>query len=241
MGSIGAKQSTKAPDEFGGLFGDREAVNSQDRITMLMDSAVNIINPNRWTGGEEYSKNCALCAVAVALQARGYDVEAMPRDKDQWRGLDSVFDVDYSNPDNYFTSGTRYRMSGVPSKSTIVNNSYYGAYSNRINDYEVPTAPRGANAVANAIIKKAEKWGNGAVGVLNVKWKNSPSAHALNVVNVNGVVYGYDAQSNTLIPNLHSYMKRTIAQRTSLVRLDNAPIREDINKNDLAKMVKRRK
>ena len=248
MGSVGAK-TPALQDEFGGYFGARGQQSLDERIQNLVDSSdrgQNLINPHYSEGGL-YRTNCALCATAVALEARGYDVEAMPRDttKDAngrdigWRGLDSVFDVDYSNPDNYFTSGSRYRMSGVPSKTQIVNNSYNGAYSGRINDYEVPVAPRGASAVTKAIVDKVSKAGT-SVWALNVKWKGAPSAHVINVINQNGRIYGYDAQSGMKIPqsSLLQYMKRTVAQRTSLVRLDNAPLRED--RKDLDKMFKRR-
>lgn len=244
MGSVGAKPTPNTrPDEFGGYFGERGQESIEDRIQRLVDSSdkgENLINPLYKTGGL-YRTNCALCATAVALEARGYDVEAMPRDKDQWRGLDSVFDVDYSNPDNYFTSGSRYRMSGVPSRQVIVNNSYYGAYGdgNSISYEKVPVAPKGASAVTKAIVDKVSKAGT-SVWVLNVKWKDASSAHALNVINQNGKIYAYDAQSGTKIPqsSLLQYMKRTVAQRTSLVRLDNAPLKAD--RKDLDKMFKRR-
>lgn len=244
MGSVGAKSSSSSlPDEFNGLFGARSSTSAAERVDRVINSADNVINPNHGKGlGDEWSRNCALCATATALYARGYEVEAGPRDKQQWRGLDSVFDVDYSNPDNYFTSGSRYRLSGVPSRNEIVNTSYHGGYGNgdKIDYDNVPVAPRGATAVARAIEAKAQKWGNGAIGVLNVKWKDCNAGHAINIINVNGKVIAYDPQINRRIPDLTSYMKRTVAQRTSLVRLDNAPIRADVKQSDLNKMFKKK-
>ena len=186
-----------------------------------------------------YRTNCALCATAVVLQALGYNVEAMPRDKNKWRGFDSVFEVDYTNTDNYFLSGSRYSITGVPvaingklstikpgeTKSTIIDNP--------------PRAARGADAVAKQIEEKAKGWGNGAVGVLNVSWKDRNSVHAINIINRNGRILGYDAQSNKVIMDLSKYMKRTVANRTSLVRLDNAQIKSNIKQETLDKMFKK--
>ena len=234
MGSIGAKRTVSDP--FNGLFGNRS---TEDAITRLTNvNARNLVNPN-YAQNTLYRTNCALCATAVALQAMGYDVEAMPRDKSKWRGFDSVFDVDYTNTDNYFLAGSRVGMMGVPS----VN--YRGALNttdpnDRLKMVIIdnpPRAARGADAVAKQIVDKAKGWGNGSVGVLNVKWKDRNSAHAINIINQNGNVYGYDAQSNRVITDLPKYLKRTTANHTTLVRLDNAPIRSNIK--DLDKIVKK--
>ena len=93
--------------------------------------------------------------------------------------------------------------------------------------------------MAKQIEEKAKGWGNGAVGVLNVKWKDRNSAHTINIINRNGRILGYDAQSNKVIMDLPKYMKRTIANHTTLVRLDNAQIKSNITQETLDKMFKK--
>ena len=236
MGSLGTSR-TSVYDPFNGALGARS---TEDAITRLTDvNEYNLVNPN-YAINKLYRTNCALCATAVVLQALGYNVEAMPKDENKWRGFDSVFEVDYTNTDNYFLSGSNYSMTGVPrvdihgklntikpgeTKSTIIDNP--------------PRAARGADAVAKQIEEKAKGWGNGAVGVLNVKWKDVNSGHAINIINQNGHIFGYDAQINKIINDLPKYMKRTTANHTTLVRLDNAQIRSDIKQETLDKMFKK--
>lgn len=229
MGSVGAnRNSSSRPDEFNGLFGNRSTQGPIERLTRVNE--YNLINPNYGMGGA-YRNNCALCSVAVALQARGYNVEAMPRDT-TWRGLNSVFDIDYDNPDNFIASGSKYNLSGVKSKEQIYLQSR--TYTSRD---QIPTAPKGAKQVAKAIEDKVKKWGNGSVGIVNVKWKEVNSAHTINVINQNGTVAFYDGQTNKVITDLPKYLGRTIANHTNLVRVDNAPLKKDIK--DLDKIVKR--
>lgn len=237
MGSVGNRNNSStqtAPDEFGGALGERKVVKDvNERLTYVLENS--LINPNYRAGRNgEYERNCALCSVALALQARGYDVEAMPRDKD-WRGLDSVFDVDYNNPDNFIASGSKYRVSGVPSAQQI-----YLQNKNYADKSDVPQVPRGAKNVAKAVIDKAKGWGEGAIGAINVKWKDTSSAHTLNIVNIHGNVWLVDSQSGKVVfeDKIEKYLKRTIANHTSIVRLDNAPIKKDIK--NLDKMVKQR-
>lgn len=236
MGSLGTSR-TSVYDPFNGALGARS---TEDAITRLIDvNEYNLVNPN-YAINKLYRTNCALCATAVVLQALGYNVEAMPKDENRWRGFDSIFEVDYTNTDNYFLSGSRYGITGVPrvdihgklntikpgeTKSTIIDNP--------------PRAARGADAVARQIEEKAKGWGNGAVGVLNIRWKDRNSAHAINIINRNGRIFGYDAQSNKVIMDLPKYMKRTTANHTTLVRLDNAQIKNNITQETLDKMFKK--
>ena len=230
MGSVGAKQSGLS-DEFNGYFGERYEEDAIERLTWANND--NIINPN-YAQSTLYRKNCALCATAVPLLARGYDIEAMPRDVDQWRGFNSIFDVDYSNPNNYMLSGSTYNMMGMPSKLRISHDPNYN-----IKENDIPTAPRGSQRVAQAVIDKAKKWGNGGIGVMNVKWKDANSAHAVNIINQNGNVFIYDSQSNRVIHDIPKYLSRTVANHTTLVRLDNASVKKNIDNETLSKMFKK--
>ena len=226
MGSLGTSR-TSVYDPFNGALGARS---TEDAITRLTDvNEYNLVNPN-YAINKLYRTNCALCATAVVLQALGYNVEAMPRDENKWRGFDSIFEVDYRNTDNYMLSGSRYGMSGVMSKRDVQD--YFDVEN-------PPVAPRRADKVAQAITDKAKGWGNGAVGVLNVKWKDVDSRHAINIINQNGHIFGYDAQSNKIINDLPKYMKRTTANHTTLVRLDNAQIKNNITQETLDKMFKK--
>ena len=230
MGSIGGRS---IKDEFGGALGPRTMNNETFGNALVLSGRLRI-NPKYRSGDSAYRRNCALAATAFALQARGYDVEAMPRDT-QWRGFDSVFDVDYSNPDNYVVNSSAVGISGVPNAREIVRK--YGA--DKISIQDVPTMPRGAQAVANKINERMNSWGENSVAILNVKWKDTSGAHTVAVVNRLGGVSIVDPQSGRVEHNITSYLKRTIANHTSLVRVDNAPIKSNIK--DLDKIVKRRK
>ena len=236
MGSVGTSTVSRE-DFFNGVLGERSSEDALTRLQKVQDG--NLVNPNYNDANakEDYRRNCALCTVATVLQAMGYDVEAMPRDV-KWRGFDSVFEVDYTNTDNYMLSGShRWHHTGYPSVNS------YGRFTRMIDGKQVtidnpPRAPKGPNAVARAIEEKVKSWGDGAVGQLSVSWKNSTSSHAITVFNKNGNVVLYDAQSNRVISDIPKYMSRTIAIQTSMVRLDNAKVRSDIK--DLNKMVRKR-
>ena len=240
MGSVGAKKSSSFPDAFSGELSidkgwDNSENYSNDRFNQMTVFNRHYINPrygNSFIGFEKgYDTNCALCVAAFALNMRGYNVEAAARDK-QWRGIDSIFNPDYTNPDNYFVSGSRYSLASVPSKSQL--RSWYGVKG------EIPTAARGAAAVAKQIEDKVKSWGNNSYGALNVKWKGCNSGHTVIVANVNGRVQMFDPQSGKTLrsEDFKAYMGRTVANHTSMVRLDNAPIKQGVTKETLNKMFK---
>lgn len=238
MGSVGNgnKQSTALPDDFNGLFGERKSVNVFERLDNITENGT--INPF-YNVSSLYKRNCAICATATALQMRGYDVEAGPRDENNWRGFNSVFDVDYVDTNNYILPnyggvGT-YRYSGMPSESEVKNN----IRASLGDDSKVQKMPKGAGPATKAIENKVKSWGDGSYGVLSVRWKDYNSAHVVNVFNRNGQIVIYDGQINKTFTGtqaLTSYMKRTIAGRTALVRLDNAPIRSDYSSDTMKKM-----
>ena len=222
MGSLGTQSARE--DYFLGKLGRRH---SEDPISRLEIAAENwVINPEYYSATKGYNDNCALVSTAAALYAMGYDVEAMPRDT-IWRGFDTVFEVDYSNPDNYIAgSGTR-NSTGIPRASRL-----WSKYNN------VSEMPMGAKAAAEAIESKVKSWGSGSFGVMNVVWKNSNSAHVVNIFNKNGKVVVYDFQSNREIKDLQAYLKRTVAKSTAIARLDNATVKTH-NLSSLDKMVKK--
>lgn len=249
MGSVGAGKNNQTalarPDEFNGLFGEREQDTSKeavyDRLIAMQLGTVSV-NPNyqRYMHNE-YSTNCAICATAVSLQLDGYDVEAGPRDKDNWRGFDSVYDVDFTDTDNYILSSYKgignYRFSGMPKEEEVRNN----IRASMKDESKIHKMPQGAGPASRAIENMVKTWGNGAYGQMSVRWKDTNSAHAVNIINKNGQVLIYDGQTNNTYTDIKKYLSRTIAGRTAIVRLDNAPKREDFNTDTLKKMFKKRK
>lgn len=224
--------STGASDTFGGALGKKSSTNTG--LTAIQEAIDNnSINPNYGKGDDLYHVNCALCATAVALKAMGYDVEAMPKDA-QWRGFDSIFHIDYSNPDNYIKGGVQGKnFAGIPSDMKIKMGS-------NISLHDIPKMPKGANGASKAIIDKVQSWGKGAVGVMYVKWKGHNSAHAINVINTGHDVVIYDAQCNKVYSDIKGYLQQTVAQRTTIVRVDNASIKKNLNMDAVNKMVKKK-
>ena len=195
-----------------------------------MKKAINHeINPN-YGKGYVYSINCALCTTAFALAARGYDVEAMPKDK-TWRGFNSVFDVDYSNPDNYIVGNGVGHFLGSPTSWDI--HLKYGVPKS-----DIPFAKKGASANAALIESKMKQWGNGAVAAMSVKWKAGNSAHSVALVNDKGTIKIVDAQTGKSTTDIKGYLSQTRANWTTVTRLDNAPVKQNIPSSTLSKVVK---
>ena len=222
MGSLG-NQST-LPDYFLGKLGPRQFADPINRLETAADNWV--LNPEYYSNKKGYNDNCALVSTAAALYAMGYDVEAMPRDT-VWRGFDTVFEVDYSNPSNYIAGTGTKNSTGIPRASRL-----WSKYNN------VSEMPVGAKAASKAIEDKVKSWGSGSFGVMNVVWKNSNSAHVVNIFNKNGRVIAYDFQINKEIKDLQAYLKRTVAKSTAIARLDNATVKTH-NLSSLGKMVKK--
>ena len=233
MGSVGANTSPRE-DYFNGALGER----GNKSVTTVLDHIIarQAINPNydpqKWT--TEYNMNCALCTAATCLQLMGYDVEAMPRDS-TWRGPDSIFDVDYSNTDNYMLGSSKFKVLGIKTPRDLKMSIRYD------DNLQPDMTPKGASKVAEAIETKVAGWGNNAFGEMMVKSATSNSWHSLVVLNYNGSTLVYDSQSNEVVSNsraeLTNYLKRKTASATQLVRYDNAQVK---NTPTLNKMVKRR-
>lgn len=239
------------------ILGEKEDVNAADQLYFCMRMKNNIINPE-FDNDRLYKVNCALCTTALALQARGYNVEAMPRDS-VWRGFSNVFDIDYSDFNNYMLSNSAAPLAGAPRIFETTNKSekYFLGYSyggNRkvVKSNDIPVTPRGARAVSKAIIEKVRSWGSGSVGAIDVLWSDRGSAHSVAVINLGGNVIIFDAQSGRIRreEEFEDFFRRTSASSTCLVRLDNAVLKLDTATSesakdkvieDLSKMVKRRK
>lgn len=232
------------PEPYKDILGPQEK--NADPIERLTKCKQEYIINNKYRDKNEeyykYHKNCALCTTAGVLQARGYDVEAMPRDKSHWRGPGHVLEVDYSNTDNYIIGDSTHWSTGSPrydkySKKVTFKKDHNDTLKTFTPDKEPQFMPKGAKAAAEAITEKVKGWGNGAVGELSVCWKDTNKWHSIMISNDHGSVFIFDAQDNTVTTEIEHFLKDTFAKRTTLVRLDNASLRQDCQ-NDLKKMVK---
>lgn len=221
----------KLVDEFNGALGDRTEVKLDDVITAATNHE---LNPNYTTDVYNglYHINCALCATAFVLAANGYDVEAMPYDKKQWRGFDSIYDVDFSNPDNFIVNGGgNFHYTGMPTKYELKTKYGVGADA-------IPQMPKGANAAAKSIIEKMKTWGDGSIAIMMVDWNHGGGSHAVNLVNQGGTIKMVDPQTGKSTTDLTSYLKLTSANHTAIVRMDTATVKSA--PKDLDKIVKKK-
>lgn len=220
-------EKTNFPQQYKEVLGEKKDVNPIEQLTKCQEGRY--INPN-WKDyrnltpkerkeNAPYHTNCALCTTAIVLQARGYDVEALPRDK-KWRGCETVFDYDYDNPDNFLIGSAKNYWDNF----SITNR----CISNRGTGVKYQTMPQGAKQAANAIIEKMKSWGSGSIAELSVDWKNNTRAHSVSVINQDGVVFIFDGQVNRVIvgSDIETYLRRTVASHTQLVRMDNVPLKD---------------
>lgn len=250
-GNSALRNSAKSADEFGGKLGTRETVDVEKKIATLLEGqpspynknlTKSIVNPEyNILTKDEWSRNCALCTVATALQLRGYDVEAAPKDK-TWRGVNNVFDVDYTNKNNYILPvSPDYDDEGPKALPMFKNGkklASYQTYTKGRKVENIQTMPNDVSEATQAITEKVKSWGNGAYGEMSVSWKTH-GAHSVVIYNDNGEVKIYDSQSHKKFSVLGGYLNRTNVGMTTITRLDNAPIKKSIA--DLDKIVKRRK
>jgi hypothetical protein len=190
-----------------------------------------------------YHNNCALCTTATLLQARGYDVEAAIRDE-KWRGPRTIFDIDFSDTSSYVLSSSNHYMIDVPPVKISPDGTKYittvprQGFSKRTIK-GVQTMPQGSRAVSRTIVNKMKEWGDGALAELSVQWKDRKSGHSVAVVNNKGYIYIYDSQCNRIETDIEWYLRDTHATRTTLIRLDNVPLKSGVEE-ELKKMVKKR-
>lgn len=253
--------------DYSDVLGPKRPVVFDKLVNYMKEN--NTINPNYKTfgqTGEEYKKwhhNCAICSAAVVMQLKGYNVEAGPRDAGKWRGTETIFEVDYSNPDNFLLSSARnnydnFRVTGdvldmadrearnAINRSDFKNTlDWVDARKEYVKQYmkKYKRMPKGASAVAKAVQEKMKEWGPEAVAELSVQWEGKVSQHSVIVLYDKDIgAYIWDAQNNTIKSgaNLERYFQRTTASRSQLVRLDNAKFKPFIEE-DLKKMFIKRK
>lgn len=244
MGTTGKTVTTRSNfvDAFGGRLPidpnyDDSTEGLENRLDDLMKdnefgwsktNPLYFVNPR-------FRNNCGLTTTAFALAMRGYDVEAMPRDTDKstgWRSIDSIFDIDYTNTDNYMCGSGKTHWRGVASVQQVKRDT-------GLTEDQIPKAGRGSQKVSEQIIEKVKKWGSGAYGIINVGWPTG-SGHILIIANVRNNVVIYDPQDGEKHSSVKHYLENTVANQTAIARLDNATIKSSITDDTLRKMVKKR-
>lgn len=228
MGSVGNSsneyyQGTQANifagycEDATSILGPRSKQDVEERMDALLsryEGSDYVINPNYNDESfdyKDYHHNCALCTFSTALYLMGYDVEAMPRDKDKWRGSSTLFDVNKTYEDNIYGS---HNFIGKPTRGQMFVDGKW---------HDVDKMPRGAKKAAEAIYDKVKSWGAGSFGEIHVSWKDSTSSHSMVLLNHRGTPIIYDSQTNEVYSDKHSFEKllnSTNASGTTINRLD---------------------
>lgn len=166
---------------------------------------------------KKYTTNCAICSATMALQMLGYDVEAGPRDFDYWRGFSSVFDVDYSDPDNYIVRDDYRKYSGSITLTDARNLNTTNKDVNVAKQYE--------GQLAQQVSKVVKNWGDGGFGEISVQWKTG-GAHSLFIMNNKGIPTIIDSQVGKVYTRseINTLFSRTTPNYTTVTRLDNARV-----------------
>lgn len=152
--------------------------------------------------GREWSANCANCAVAAEARARGYDVEAKPRD--------------FSNTNhipNWYGDNKAGRGSWTDSFDGM--------------QYEKVTAKRKKD-VADAIGARMQEYGDGSRGIIFVQWDGKKVGHYFNVSNEGGKVRFFDGQNGK--GSVEDYFLSAKPSMTRLWRVDDKKITDYIRK-----------
>lgn len=213
-----AKQLVKkysSPEPYKDILGPKKEV--EDPVGKMKECHNNnTINPN-WhadqTGNEYYKwhKNCAICTSAAVLQAWGYDVEAGPRLKSEWRGWETIMYLKDANSKDNIDRNTNNKM------------------------------PSGPDAATKKVLKTVNGWGPNTFGELAVRWKHesTPSSHSVLIVNDGKSIVIWDSQTDIVYKDIRKYLSRTVCTKAEVHRLDNAVLKKGIEK-DLEKMFKKR-
>lgn len=181
--------------------------------SISIDTALANTNPHYRDKGIDYKlyhQNCQRCVCAYEFQRRGYNVTAKAFDG-KYPSILQCFVFDGKDYSSYVTQNINSRWS--PSFGTVRNPNRFGY---------------GGSSAAKLIQKTMTNWGDGSRAVLQVIWKDSRVGHIINVENVGGEVFLIDAQNGKKISgleNIESYMKRTTAANSELVRVDTLPIK----------------
>ena len=183
-------------------------------VTHSADYDMALVNPNYNPGGD-YDDNCSLCSFAYELRRRGYDVEAADENT-----IDSALDATRRflgvNIETGFSSYDYKELYiNIPKEQTY---SYNYRFSGSIDNINLDD---NRNAY-HQFVDKMVKYGDGARGMINVKWSTS-GGHSMAWEIENKELIVRDSQTNG-IRSLESLAKCTKGFRS--FRTDNLEINE---------------
>ncbi len=195
MGTIKAGNTKPKPDTEGAM----RSVPKNAGETLY--TAVEKTNP-KYNEGGDYKINCANCAVAVELQQRGYDVQALPRDK--------------STKIDRFWYNNKHGNGSWTDSFTEIDGASVGA-------------TRKAN-VEQKIAERMRSYGEGSRGVVFVEWDGYSTGHYFNVSNENGNILYADGQNGATGDRVTKYFQNVKPSKTWLFRTDDKDIDEYVRK-----------
>ena len=161
------------------------------------DDILKSVNTN-YGHGREWSTNCANCSVATELQYRGYAVEAKPRDFSKENAIPRFW---YDNKAG--------------------RGSWTDSFENMKGE---EIGVRRKNAVADAITRKMQDYGDGSRGIIFVEWDGKTVGHYFNVVNEDGNVKFIDSQNSG--KGVEKYFLKAKPSATRFWRTDDKEVTE---------------
>ena len=237
MGSVGTTTKQQSKVEFAWLGAPdttrTDALLNNELTAMQMLFSV---NPHR--GEQAYNGNCAQCSAAALLNYEGYDLEAGPRDPKQERGVQTIWDFDFKNYDNYVSPST-------PTYWSTFGGDRQNYYDSRSNPNKFPTR---VPAVATKIVDTMNNWGTGARAELSLGWKTG-GGHSVVVINEKTGPVVYDYQTKRAYrgrDEIQNYLQTANRGKgikpgeTMLVRVDNVPKKAHVDDATFNKMFKKR-
>ena len=160
---------------------------------MTSEEDMERVNPEFKNWDENTKNNCFGCSITYDMRRRGYDVTS----KKSLTGIS-----DYKIADLY--KGVSYKNIGY--------------ISNKTNDLALRISDKQAHSVAESVDSQLKKQGNGARGIILVRWNSMTSGHAMAYEVKDDKAIIYDPQSNEKFESL--YDTGAIAS-AKFARLDN--------------------
>ena len=172
---------------------DSKSLFHKSKRKMTSEEDMERVNPEFKNWDENTKNNCFGCAITYDMRRRGYDVTSK-------KSLSGI---------NRYEIADLYKGASYKTIEYINNKTYDSAL--RISDKQ-------ARSIAESADSQLKKQGNGARGVICVRWNSMASGHAMAYEVKDGKAIIYDPQSNEKFESL--YDTGAIAQ-VQFARLDN--------------------
>lgn len=164
-----------------------------------IDDILKAVNPF-YGKGRPYSENCANCAVATELRARGYDVEALPRDFSR-----------SNNIPNWYKTGVYGKGGWADSFEKC--------------DYDTIEAKR-KTKVADEIAEKMKGYGDNSRAIIFIQWDGCKVGHYFNVINDGGEIKFIDTQKGIIGQEVKDYFLDSKPSMVRIWRTDDKEVTE---------------